>query len=52
MSHLDEVMQAGTRSSAVSNSVTFFWTDERCSFFILPQKVPTAVKHFLNFIDG
>ncbi len=30
----------------------FFSTDERCSFFILPQKVPTAVKHLLNFIDG
>ncbi len=52
MSHLDEVIQAATRSSAVSNSVTFFSTDERCSFFIPAQKLPTAVKHFLNFIDG
>ena len=43
---LNEVIQAATRSSAVSNSVAFFSTDERCSFFIPPQKVPTAVKHF------
>jgi len=38
MSHLSELLQVTTRSSAVSNSVAFFWTDERCSFFIPPQK--------------
>jgi len=43
---LEEVMQVAARGSAVSNSVTFFSTDERCSFFIPPQKTPTAVKHF------
>jgi len=49
MSHLNEVMQAAIRSLAASNSVTFFSTDERCSFFIPPQKIPTAVKHFWIF---
>jgi len=43
---LDEVFQVTTRSSAASNSVSFFSIDERCSFFIPPQKTPTAVKHF------
>ncbi len=38
MSHLSELLQVTIRSSAVSNSVTFFWTNERCSFFIPPQK--------------
>ncbi len=46
---LEEVMQVAARSSAVGNSVTFFSTDERCSFFIPPQKNPTAVKHFWIF---
>ncbi len=43
---LDELFQVTTRSSAVSNSVTFSLTEERCSFFIPPQNFPTAVKHF------
>ncbi len=46
MSHLNEVIQVAARSLAVSNSVTFFSTDERCLFFSPPQKIPTAVKHF------
>ncbi len=28
----------------------FFSSGERCSFFILPQKLPTVVKHFWFFI--
>jgi len=51
MSHLNELLQVTTRCLAASNLLIFFSTDERSSFFILPQKVPTAVKHFLNFID-
>ncbi len=43
---LNEVTQVAARSSAASNSVTFFSIDERCSFLIPPQKTPTAVKHF------
>ncbi len=31
-SHLNEVIQVAARSSAASNSVIFFSTDERCSF--------------------
>ena len=50
MSHLHEVIQVAARSLAASNSVTFFSTDERCSFFIPSQTTPTAVKHFL-FIE-
>ncbi len=43
---LNELLQVTTRSSAVSNSVTFVLTDERWSFFIPTKKNPTAVKHF------
>ena len=50
MSHLHEVVQVAARFLAASNSVTFFSTDERCSFFIPSQTTPTAVKHFL-FIE-
>ncbi len=46
MSHLNEVIQVAARSSAVSSLVTFFSTDERCSFLIPPQKTLTVVKHF------
>ncbi len=46
MSHLHEVVQIAARFLAASNSVTFFSTDERCSFLIPWQKLPTAVKHF------
>ncbi len=45
---LNTLLQVTTRSSAVSNSLTFFSTDlsERCSFLIPEQNFPTAVKHF------
>ncbi len=46
MSHLNEVIQVAARSLAASTSVTFISTDERCSFFIPWEKIPTAVKHF------
>ncbi len=46
---LNEVVQVTTRSLAVSNSVTFFSTDERWLFFIPPQNIPTAVKPFWIF---
>ena len=46
MSHLNELLQVATESSAVSSVVTTFSTDERCSFLIPPQKTLTAVKHF------
>ena len=43
MSHLNEVIQVAARSLAASNLVIFFSTDERCSFFIPPQKILTVV---------
>ncbi len=46
MSHLNELLQVATESSAVSSVVTTFSTDERCLFLIPPQKTLTAVKHF------
>ncbi len=52
---LNEVIQAATRSSAISNSVTFFLTDERCStngsLFIPSQKNPDNCLALFAFIE-
>jgi len=47
MSHLNELLQVATRSSAVSSVVTTFSTDERCLFLIPPQKNPDSCQALL-----